>query len=398
MYNTNQFFLGIDVGKYSHQASLVNSQGIMLGESIRFKNQLSDYELMFAEIKKHLPREADVAVGMESTGHYYWHLKDYFLGKGLPVKVFNPIETQLKSKTKIRKVKNDRIDSLLIAELTKEKTVNLSDKSEPEIKELKNLTRFETKLKAQKRYYKQEISVLLERVCPEFCANFSNIFLKTPMMIIQQYFVNNLDKQDLMDKIIKTSRGRIKEKKAEEIISILDNSLGLNYRSQQTRLQLKMLLQSMKLIDSQLDEIEKEVLKYSTKYFQKEIELISSVKGVSAKMASIVLSELGDIERFNNKNSLTAFAGLDASVKQSGRYFRQQGNHISKRGSKHLRRQLYYAAKTSIIFDPELKAYYLKKKAQGKHYNVIMIAIARKILMRIYATLKQKRPYELRSA
>ena len=112
----------------------------------------------------------------------------------------------------------------------------------------------------------------------------------------------------------------------------------------------------------------------------------------------MILCEIGNINRFSNKGQLTAFAGLDASVKESGEYRRKQGNHISKRGSKHLRRQLYYAAKTAIMFDPELTAYYQKKKEQGKHYNVIMIAVARKILMRCYAVLKQKRLYELRNS
>lgn len=397
MYNTNQFFLGIDVGKYTHQASLIDSHGIMLGESIKFKNQLLDYELLFGEIKKQLPAKAVVTVGMESTGHYYWHLKDYFLDKGLDVKVFNPIETQLKSKTKIRKVKNDRIDSLLIAEITKEKQVGKDYPVKQEVKELKSLTRFCEKLKGQRRFYKQEIGVLLERLSPEFCTNFSNLSLKTPLMVIKEYFINNLDKDELILKITKTSRGRIKQEKAEKIIKILDNSLGLNYRSQNTQLQLKILLQSLELIESQLIEVQNQITNYSDKHFKDEIELISSIKGVSEYMANVALSEIGDIEKFKNKNSLTAFAGLDASVKQSGRYCRQQGNHISKRGSKYLRKQLYYAAKTSIIFDPELKKYYLKKKTQGKHYNVIMIAVARKILMRIYAVLKQKRPYEIKS-
>jgi len=56
-----------------------------------------------------------------------------------------------------------------------------------------------------------------------------------------------------------------------------------------------------------------------------------------------------------------------------------------------LRKALYYAAKTAVIFDPQFKTFYQKKKLQGKHYNVIIIAVARKILVRIYHLLKQKR-------
>ena len=156
-----------------------------------------------------------------------------------------------------------------------------------------------------------------------------------------------------------------------------------------------MLLQSYELIENQLKEIKDQIEKYSGKYFASEIELLTSIKGVSSEIASATLAEIGDIKRFENKDQLTAFAGLDPSVKQSGNYVRKQGNHISKRGSKYLRKRIYFAAKTAVIFDPELKEYYLKKKAQGKHYNVIICAVGRKMLMRIYAVLKQKRPYEV---
>lgn len=393
----NQFYLGIDIGKHQHQATLINHQGLMVGESLRFNNQLSDFKILWQTIQNQLPSQAIVKAGLEATGHYYWHLKDYLISKGIPVEVINPIETQLKARTKIRKVKNDKTDSLLIAEITsRRKHSQPTFEHNQKIKQLRELTRFSEKLKSQARFYKQEISTLLERICPEFNSCFNNLFLKTPLMIIQEYFLSRTSKQDLIQNIIKTSRNRIKTSQAQEIIAALNHSLGCNYRNLNTKLQLKMLLQSLNLVSKQIEKVQQHIQKASQRF--NEIQYISSIKGISQYMASVILSEINSIERFANKNQLTAFAGLDASVKQSGAYQRQQGNHISKRGSKYLRKQLYYAAKTAAIFDPELKQYYLKKKAQGKHYNVIMIAIARKLLMRIYALLKQKRLYELRTA
>lgn len=403
-------YLGIDIGKYQHQATLINDQGTMIGESIKFNNKLSDFNCFLENIKKQVSSDTVVYAGMESTGHYYWHLKDYLREKGIIVEVFNPIETQNKAKTMIRKVKNDRIDSLLIAEITKQRQLTsqkvktnhylVNKETQEKIKQLQELTRFCEKLKGQSKFYKQEITVLLERLCPEFSSSFTNIFLKTPMMIIQEYFVNRISKEKLIAKIIKTSRNRIKADKAEEIVLILDNSLGNYYRHQHSKLQLKMIFQSLELTEKQIETIKEEIkiIIEKTKYLKENIEYLVSIKGISDYIANIILSEIKDINRFSKKKQLTAFAGLDPSVKQSGNYTRKQGNHISKRGSKYLRKQLYYAAKTAIIFDPELKQYYLKKKAQGKHYNVIMIAVARKILMRIYAVLKEKRLYEVKTS
>ena len=391
-----EFYLGVDVAKYQHQATLINSRGMIIGQSFQFSNSQAGFDFLWGRIKKQLPQKAVVIVGMEATGHYYWHLKDYFIQQGITVKVFNPIETQTLAKTKIRKVRNDRLDSLLIAELTSKKQCLPLKNEKEKVKQLRELTRFSEKLKGQARFYKQEISSLMERLCPEFSAHFSQIFLKTPLMMIKEYFLNNVSKEELIEKIVRTSKARIKKDKAREIVLILDNSLGKNYRWENSKLQLRLLLQSLTLVETQIKEVRENIKKLSSKF--KEVEYLTSIKGISHYLASVILGEVGKIDKFSNKKQLTAFAGLDPSVKQSGSYNRKQGNHISKRGSKYLRRQLYYAAKTAVIFDPELKAFYEKKKAQGKHYNVIIIAVARKLLMRVYVLLKQKRPYELRIA
>lgn len=393
-----EFYLGIDVGKYQHQATLIDQEKKIIGSSFKFTNEKTGFSYLSATIKKQLPERAVVKVGMEATGHYYWHLKDYFIKQGLAVKVFNPIETQTKSQTKIRKVKNDRLDSLLIAELTSQKqssSIAPALVERKNLRELKELSRFSEKLKTQARFYKQEISTLLERLCPEYPRYFPNTFLKTSLMIIKEYFLINTSHKELKEKIVKTSRGRIRTDQAQKIIIMLDNSLGTDYRQKISQFQLKLLLESLTLAEKQIIKAKDQIKKLAVKF--EEIKYLSSIKGISDYSASVILGEVGNIDRFSHKKQLTAFAGLDPSVKQSGQYIRREGNHISKRGSKYLRKQLYYAAKTASIFDPELKAYYRKKKAQGKHYNAIIIAIARKILMRVYAVLKQKRLYELKT-
>ncbi len=393
-----KFYLGVDVGKYAHQATLIDEKGMAFAPSWHFANRGQSISELCETIKKQLPLETTVKAGMEATGHYYWHLRDEFLKQGFEVVVFNPIETQVKAKLKLRKVKNDKTDSLIIAQITREKEGQPQNNYQPDeqLKELRQLTRFSERLKKQARYYKQSISVLLERLCPEFSTCFPhNIFLKTPLMVMREYFINQTGERRLMNLIVKTSRGRTKTEKAKDIIEQLNNSLGVSYRNESAGLEFTLLLGDLEAKLKQIKLVEKKIKEMSKNI--DDVKIISSIKGISDYMAAVVFAEIQDINRFQRKEQLTAFAGLDPSVKQSGTYWRKQGNHISKRGPKYLRQQLYYAAKTAIIFDPELKAYYLKKKAQGKHYNCIMIAIARKILMRIWAVLKQKRPYELRA-
>lgn len=395
-----KYYLGIDVGKFEHQATLLNEREEMMGQSIRFKNNLSSFQELMSQIKKVLPEQAEIKVGMESTGHYWINLNNFLQDNGVEnIQIINPIETQQLSKTRVRKVKNDKVDSLAIAKIISQSQKPYPKKEDQNLMKLKRLTRFCDKIKRQEKFIKRELVNLLELICPEFEGLFQNIFLKTPMAILEKYgdlrVLTSIDSQEFGEFLQQYSRGRISRDKADLILQTMINSVGKNSWDEFSAMQIGMLLDNFKLIQKQVAELKKEIEKFSDQFEDKKY--IQSVVGVSSFSAAVYLSELGDISRFQNKHQLTAFAGLDASVFESGAYKRKQGNRISKRGSKYLRKQLYYAAKTAIIFDPELKRFYEKKKQEGKHYNLIMIAVARKILMRIYAVMKQKRPYEVRS-
>lgn len=121
--------------------------------------------------------------------------------------------------------------------------------------------------------------------------------------------------------------------------------------------------------------------------------LIASIPGVGLGTAATIVTELGDVSRFRNRDDVTAFAGLDPSVKESGTSIRGR-SHLTKRGSRNLRRVLGGAAWGVMMHNPVFKAYYQKKKKEGKHYFTILVAMARKLLIIIYAMLKTNTPYD----
>lgn len=73
-----------------------------------------------------------------------------------------------------------------------------------------------------------------------------------------------------------------------------------------------------------------------TKYFGS----INSVFGIGEFTASLIIAELGDINRFNSIKELTAYCGLDSSIKQSGKSINIKGP-ISKSGNKYMRKILF---------------------------------------------------------
>jgi len=122
------------------------------------------------------------------------------------------------------------------------------------------------------------------------------------------------------------------------------------------------------------------------------LNLLRSIPGIGQMLAPIFVGEIGSIDRFENPKKLTAFAGLDPRVKQSGISLKSN-THITKRGSPFLRRAAFIAASVAQRHDLEMKSYYAKKRAEGKRYREATIANARHILNRIYAVWKRGTPY-----
>lgn len=91
------------------------------------------------------------------------------------------------------------------------------------------------------------------------------------------------------------------------------------------------------------------------------------LKGVGPSLGPQLMAEIGDVTRFNHKGAITAFAGVDPGVNESGTH-EQKSVPISKRGSV-LRKTLFQVmdclVKTKPLDDPRY-AFIDKKRAQGK--------------------------------
>ena len=112
------------------------------------------------------------------------------------------------------------------------------------------------------------------------------------------------------------------------------------------------------------------------------------------------MAEIGDVRRFERKQSLVAFAGVDAPPCQSGT-FESKNRHISKRGSPRLRKTLFQVMSTIIQHAPAddpVFQFLDRKRKEGKHYYVYMTAAANKFLRIYYGTVICSRPSLLLSA
>lgn len=127
-------------------------------------------------------------------------------------------------------------------------------------------------------------------------------------------------------------------------------------------------------------------------YRPKEQYLLQSIPGVGPITAASFISEVGDINRFNKPEQLVAYAGIDPRVHQSGTSINGKG-YISKRGNKILRTRLFNATSVAVLHDNMFKAFFQKKKSEGKPYRVALVATMRKMTHVIHAVWTRGTPF-----
>lgn len=120
--------------------------------------------------------------------------------------------------------------------------------------------------------------------------------------------------------------------------------------------------------------------------------VITTVKGIGNRFGSVILAEIGNIHTFKNPNQLQAFAGLDPAIYQSGQAY--STGKMVKRGSPHLRWAIIQAANLVARYSPTFKVYLRTKLAQGKHWNVALTHVARKLIRVLSYLLKNNQKFD----
>ncbi|MFF3243777.1 IS110 family transposase [Streptomyces sp. NPDC002870] len=119
--------------------------------------------------------------------------------------------------------------------------------------------------------------------------------------------------------------------------------------------------------------------------------LIRSLPGMGAILTAEFVALVGSIGRFTSGDALAAAAGLAPVLSQSGkvRYSRSATG-----GDKALKRVFYQSAFCAIRRDPVSRAYYDRKRSEGKRHHQALIALARRRVNVVFAILRDRRPYE----
>ena len=292
----------------------------------------------------------------------------------------------------IRQTKTDKKDALIIAEVLRMGRYTVTNLPKEDIFKLKNLSRFYLEMMSNLLVYKQRLLQILDKVFPEYEKLFSDPLIKTSKELLKQGVLPedlvSWDVGKLSRWLKRQSHGRLGDKKDREILDTAADSFGITLATDAFSFELRLLVEQIEFSQKQLTDLADKL----AEMVEKLQTPLTTIPGIGRLLAACILGEIGDTRRFSKAKKLVAFASLDATVCQSGEFLGTRA-HISKRGSPYLRRVLWLAANVARRCNPIFKAFYEKKLAEGKHPQVVIGAVAKKLCLLIHACLSKNEPF-----
>ena len=135
------FIVGIDIAKHTHQASVMNTDGSLVGKSIKIPNTSVGFDAFISKLKEIDRDISHFEFGMESTGHYWLNIYTHLADLGCIVHVINPVQSDALRGLYIRQTKNDIKDSAIIADVIRIGRYCETSVSDDKMLALRDLTR-----------------------------------------------------------------------------------------------------------------------------------------------------------------------------------------------------------------------------------------------------------------
>lgn len=393
--------VGIDVSKGKSMAAIRRPGG----EIVQMPFEVKHTVLGLKDLVKLLHKTGgEIRIVMEHTGIYWRPIARALQEAGFFVSIVNAILIHDFSDNSLRKVKTDRADALKIANYALSFWDSLCElSSEEETRVL---------LKTQSRLYERTIDAsvvlrnglisLLDQTFPGVNKLFSSSSRNRSghykwIDFAKRFWhcdcVAGLSFQSFSEtygKWCKREGYVYYLSAAERIYDAAKQAVAVFPKNDRTKAIIVQSVNTLNAIYESLQTMREEMGRLAS--LLPEYDVVMEMHGVGKITGSQLMAEIGDVRRFTNKSALVAFAGVDAPPFQSGT-FDAKSRRISKRGSPHLRRTAFMVCSSIIQIgntDDPIYAFMDKKRAEGKHFYVYMVAGAAKLLRIYYARVSER--------
>ena len=400
------YYVGIDIAKSFHVVTIIDENEVKVTQKpIRVTNCIDGFSKFITKLETISSNTNDFIIGLEATGIYGENLWEFLNSHGFNVKLLNPFQTtRYREQHTMKKVKNDNIDSWIIALFLKDGKYSSGYVTDDEYQSLRTLYRNRASIQSDMKEVKKRILTQVTVTFPEL-ENFIDIFSITGLALLDKYPTAHHYKHSSVDRILKIFRhiqgNSFNNQKAIEVLELAKNSIYSGKAKDARAIAIKSSIRLLKIYQEELSILEEEILALLEKNGIKEekdvptnslIENLKTIPGVSSKTIAAVISECGDLSRFKIPIKFIGYLGLFPTENSSGNS--KSTGHLSKRGSSLAKHALYMASVSCLLHNKELKQYYDTKKSQGKSKQEGIIAVARKLATIIYSIFRYNTPYD----
>ena len=390
--------VGIDVSKGKSTVAVMRPFGEVVVEPFEVSHTDAELRKLACFLEK-LPGETRIV--MEYTGSYWQPVAKVLHDAGLFVSVVNALLIYKYGNNSIRKGKTDKLDAVKIANYCLDRWTALerytpADQIRRTLKMCRRQYDQYIKLKVN---LKNNLTSLLDGTFP----GLSTLFKSAPRdSDVHEKWVDfaaefwhrecvcGSTEKTFTNQYRKwcTKAGyRFSEEKAASIYVYAVSQVSTLPMADAVKHLVTLAVDQLNTIIETVSTIQGEMLMLVAQL--PEYPVVMGMFGVGPVLGPQLMAEIGDVRRFSRKQSLVAFAGVDAPPCQSGT-FESKNRHISKRGSPRLRKTLFQIMSTIIQHAPAddpVFQFLNRKRLEGKHYYVYMTAAANKFLRIYYGTV-----------
>jgi transposase len=388
---------GIDIGSEEHHVIIMNDKEKILYDR-KIAHKFSKFYEAIEEIREIEGREkVTVEFAMEGKNGYGAPFDRILIEKGFTLYNVDNLKLRRFKDVFGAEWRNDRRDARMLAKMLKLRGHVDTEKEKafievgkvPLINEkLKILSRHQQSLineniRLQNRFRKR----LLE-ICPDIL-EFGDMDSKKLLRLLIKYPDFTKYKKLSMEALLKIKM--IGKKQASFMLEGLRNiqcfeELAETYKTiiSSSARRLLELKEEIEMLDVKLEEIGEN---------SAEVKRLKSMSGVGTKLSSRLIGEIGDISRFEQEGQLAIYTGIACVDDDSGKSKKTKAVY---KANKICKATMINIAGCTIRYIPESRAYYDKKRAEGKEHNHAVRCLARQLIKVIFKMLKEDRDYVMK--
>jgi transposase len=402
------YYVGIDIAKRSHVCGVLDERGDLVVKPFTFCNNEQGFDMLIAHLQNLGCAISDMLIGMEATGSLFENLYRYLKALSYPVVLLNPYQSaKFREMDTMKRVKNDNIDSVMIAALIKSGRFSEGYVSEDQLQTLRALYRHRASLDNQIKSIKRQVGTLLNVVFPEYEQVVSDPFGVTSLALLEKYPTAKHYSHASVDRILKTFRGikgnNFNADKAQRLLELARESIYSGAAKEGRALMIRSNITLVRTLRQQMQETQaamvalfeektSEVLPEDQKVMADLIDNLRTIPGVSDKTILALLAECGNLDRFHSAKGLNSYLGLYPTLEQSGNLAKH--GRLAKRGANLAKKAIYLAAVAAIRHNAQLRQVYMNYRSKGRAKKECIIIVARKLLQIIYVIYTRNVPYD----